>query len=153
MSNPSNNLRETTAALELVIDSLVDSQAGFQKLGDHLHSEPLKTFFLEESLMRASFRGDLETVLHQEGVHDIKESGSITETLRRTWGELKAKLGGSDQSLLETAHAAEDETRKVYADALDRELPFPIRQILVSQAAHVQLSHEFIQSALHAATV
>lgn len=152
MSHPSNNLLETEAAINLVIESLVDSQAGFQKLGDHLNSEPLKTFFLEESLMRASFRGDLETILHQEGVHDIKESGTVGGALRRSWGELKARLGGSDHTLLETAHQAEDETRKVYADALDRDLPFPIRQMLVSQAAHVELSHDFIQSALQAIT-
>jgi uncharacterized protein (TIGR02284 family) len=147
MHNPSNALRETEAAIDLVIDSLIDSQSGFQKLGDHLQSEPLKTFFLEESLHRAAFRGDLEAILHQEGVHDIHERGTVTGSFRRIWADLKAKLGGTDSSLLETAMEAEKETMQVYKDALDRELPFPIRQLLISQAAHIEICQNFIQTA------
>ena len=146
MSNPSNTLRETEAALDLIIDS----QSGFQKLGDHLHSEPLKTFFLEESLHRAAFRGDLETILHQEGVHDIHEHGTVTGSIRRVWADLKSKLGGGDHSLLETAVAAEKETIQVYADALDREIPFPIRQLLISQAAHIEICQNYLQTATDA---
>ncbi len=84
------------------------------EIGEHLKDETLKRYFLAESLKRASFRGDLEEVLHQNGVHDIKESGTTIGTLQRAWGDLKAKLGGGDHTLLETAEQAEDAAKKTH---------------------------------------
>jgi uncharacterized protein (TIGR02284 family) len=147
MSNPSNTLKEVEEALRMVIESLIDGQEGFQKIGDELKDETLKRYFLAESLRRAQFRGDLETVLHQEGVHDIKESGSVSGALHRAWGDLKTKFGGGDHTLLETAEQGEDEAKKAYADALNREMPLPIRQMLTTQAAHIQSSHDYVKAA------
>jgi len=141
-------LTKTEETLRSVIESLIDGQKGFAAIGEHLTDPTLKKYFLAESLHRAKFRGDLEEVLHQEGVHDIKESGTVTGTLHRSWGELKTKLGGGDHSLLETAEAGEDVAKKEYAKALDVEdLPLPIRQILVTQAAHIQSSHDYVKAA------
>jgi len=147
MSNPSNVLREAEEALRLVIENLIDGQEGFQAIGEELKEDTLKRYFLAESLKRAQFRGDLETVLHQEGVHDIKESGSMSGALHRTWGNLKSKLGGGDDALLETAEQGEDEAKKAYADAMDRELPLPIRELLLTQAAHIECSHDYVKTA------
>jgi len=147
MSNPSATLLEVEETLHTVIDSLIDGQKEFQKIGDDLQDPTLKLYFLEESLKRAEFRGDLETILHQEGVHDIAESGSVTATLQRTWGELKAKLGGGDHTLLETAEKAEAKAIQVYGAALDQKLPFPVRQLLSAQSAHVQLFHAYVKAA------
>jgi len=133
-------------ALNSLISTLLDSQKGFADIGDHLKDETLKRHFLSESLKRASFRGDLEEILHQNGVHDIKESGTTTGTLRRTWENLKAKLGGGDHTLLETAEQGEDEAKKAYADALNQDLPLPLRQLLAEQQAHILTSHDFVKS-------
>jgi len=147
MPTPSNTLKEVEESLRLTIQSLIDGQEGFQKIGDALKDETLKRYFLAESLKRAQFRGELETILHQEGVHDIKESGTVTAALNRAWGKLKTALGGGDHALLETAEQGEDEAKKAYEDALNRELPLPVRQVLVSQAAHIQASHDYVKSA------
>ena len=147
MSNPSKTLLEVEDTLRSVIDSLIDGQEGFQKLGEELKDPALKLYFLEESLKRAEFRGNLESVLHQEGVHDIAESGSLSSTLHRIWGDLKAKLGGGDHALLETAEQAEDAAVKAYEEALKPKLPFPVRQLLATQAAHIQLSHDYVRAA------
>lgn len=147
MSNPSAALKEVEAAIDIVIENLLDGQHGMQQIGDHLKDERLKLFFLAESLQRAQFRGELETILHQEGVHDIKEHGSATGTLLRAWASLKSSLGGGDHSLLETAEQAEDQAKAAYADALDRDLPFPVRQVLTTQAAYIQKSHDYIKAA------
>jgi uncharacterized protein (TIGR02284 family) len=106
----------------------------------------LKRYFLAESLKRASFRGDLEEVLHQSGVHDIKESGTAAGSIHRTWANLKAKLGGGDHTLLETAEQGEDEAKKAYADALNQPLPLPVRQLIAEQQAHVLSSHDYVKS-------
>jgi uncharacterized protein (TIGR02284 family) len=146
MSTDAGRQHEMRLALNELISTLLDSQKGFADIGEHLKDETLKRYFLAESLKRASFRGDLEEILHQNGVHDIKESGTTAGTLRRAWGDLKAKLGGGDHTLLETAEQAEDEAKKAYADALNQDLPLPVRQVIAEQQAHVLTSHDFVRS-------
>jgi uncharacterized protein (TIGR02284 family) len=146
MSTDSGRQHEMRLALNSLISTLLDSQKGFADIGEHLKDETLKRYFMAESLKRASFRGDLEEVLHQNGVHDIKESGTTAGAIHRAWGDLKAKLGGGDHSLLETAEQGEDEAKKAYADALNQELPLPVRQLVAEQQAHVLTAHDYVRS-------
>jgi len=147
MPNPSNTLHELQSTLRLVIDSLIDGQEGFRTIADDLKDETLKRYFLAESLRRAQFRGELETVLHQEGVHDIQERGTTIGTVQHVWVSLKAKLGGGDHTLLVTAEEGEDAAKAAYEDALKNELPFPVRQLLTTQAAHIATSHDYVKAA------
>lgn len=145
MSSDSGKQHEMQRALLSVIHSLQDSQKGFADIGEHLKDESLKRYFLAESLKRASFRGDLEEALHQSGMHDINEHGTATGTLHRVWGDLKAKLGAGDHGLLETAETSEDEAKKAYSNALNHELPLPVRELLAEQQAHVLASHDYVR--------
>ncbi len=141
-------LKDSEKVLKEVIETLIDSQEGFKDIGEKLQDETLKRYFLSESLKRAQFKGDLEDVLIKEGVSDAwKEKGSVSATLHRTWGDLKAKLGGGDHTLLETAEQGEDTIKKAYADALKHDLPLPIHQLLSTQAAHIQTSHDYVKAA------
>jgi uncharacterized protein (TIGR02284 family) len=146
MSTEEGKQHEMVLALKSVINTLQDSQKGFADIGEHLKDESLKRYFLAESLKRASFRGDLEEILHQNGVHDIKETGTTTGALRRVWGDLKARLGGGDHALLETAEQAEDEAKKAYKEALNQNLPLPVRQLLADQQAHILISHDYVRT-------
>ena len=146
MPSDSDKQHEMRRVLRSVINTLQDSQKGFADIGEHLKDETLKVYFLAESLKRARFRGDLENVLHQNGVHDVHETGTTAGALHRAWGDLKAKLGGGDHGLLETAEKGEDEAKKAYADALDQELPLPIRELLAEQQAHILTSHDYVRN-------
>lgn len=146
MTTDAGKRNEMRLALLSVINTLLDSQKGFAEIGDHLKDETVKRYFLAESLKRAQFRGDLEEVLHQNGVHDIKESGTAMGTLNRAWGDLKAKLGGGDHALLVTAEQGEDAVKAAYEDALNQDLPLPVRQLLVEQRAHILDSHDYVKS-------
>ncbi|MGD0914092.1 MAG: PA2169 family four-helix-bundle protein [Terracidiphilus sp.] len=139
--------RQVEDTLRSVIQSLIDGQEGFQKIGEHFKDETLRRYFAAESLHRAEFRGELEEVLHQEGVHDVKEKGTVEGTVERTWGDLKAHLGGGDHTLLATSEEIEDAAVRAYQEALDAELPLPIRQTLTRQYAHVQSSHDYVKAA------
>ena len=152
MSTPSKDLLEVEGAIRLIIETLIDGQEGFQGIGESLKDETLKRYFLAESLQRAQFRGDLETILHQEGVKDIKETGTAAGAFVRIWGDLKARLGGSDDSLLETVEEAEHKTLEAYTDALAKSLPGPIRETLSQQGLHIQAAHDHIKAARAAAS-
>jgi uncharacterized protein (TIGR02284 family) len=146
MSTDSNKNGELEKVIKEVINVLEDGQKGFADIGDHLKDEILKRYFLAESLKRARFRGELENELHRHGVHDVHEEGTAAGTLHRVWGDLKAKLGAGDHSLLESAEQGEDEAKKVYQDALSQELPLPLRQLLSEQNAHILNAHDYVKS-------
>jgi uncharacterized protein (TIGR02284 family) len=139
--------QEFEAALKAVISTLESSQKGMAEIGERLKDTELKRFFLAESLKRANFRGELENELHRHGVSDVDESGTVTGALYRAWAGLKASLGGGDSSLLATAEEADEETRVAYKDALDRDLPVPVRQLLVEQQTQILSTRDFIRDA------
>lgn len=148
MPNPSTTLQNEEYALQNIVKALIDGQQGFQSIGESVADESLKTFFFAESLEQAKFRGELEAVLHQEGVRDVETHGTANGTLLRVWGELKNKLGGGDKALLSTAEEASRDTLQAYNEALGYELPLPVRQILVNQGTHIEGIHDQIQAAL-----
>ena len=78
---------------------------------------------------------------------DVKESGTAGGTVHRVWGDLKAHLGGgSDHQLLATAEQGEDVAKDSYKKALEHDLPMPVRQLLTTQQAHVQSSHDYVRN-------
>ncbi|HEV2619896.1 MAG TPA: PA2169 family four-helix-bundle protein [Acidobacteriaceae bacterium] len=137
---------ELESALKSVINALEDGQKGMAEIGEYLKDEALKRFFLAESLKRASFRGELENELHRHGVADVHETGTASGAVYRAWAGLKAKLGGGDHTLLETAEQSEDATKDAYKDAMEQELPLPLRQLLVEQQTHILTAHDFIRA-------
>jgi uncharacterized protein (TIGR02284 family) len=136
---------ELESSLKSVINVLEDGQKGMEEIGELLQDEALKVYFLAESLTRASFRGELEGELHRHGVRDVRETGTAAGVVYRAWTTLKATLGGGDHTLLETAEEGEDEAKDAYKDALDQELPLPVRQLLTAQQAHILKSHDFVR--------
>lgn len=138
--------QETEKVLLDVVKVLYDGQKGFADIGEHLKDDTLKRYFLAESLKRANFRAELENELHRAGMADVKESGTVGGTMHRVWGDLKAHLGaGSDHQLLATAEQGEDVAKKAYKDALEKDLPLPVRELLTTQQTHVNSSHDYVR--------
>ena len=134
------------STLEKLIEVLRDSHQGFLELEKHLKDEGARTFFLKETQERANFAAELENELHRMGVKDVHQSGSVTGSIHRGWGELKAKLGGGDHALLATAEQGEDSIKKSYKEALDEHLPADVREILTRQQAHIQAGHDKVKA-------
>lgn len=147
MESPKNILVQTEDTLRQVIDNLVDAQEGLKKVGEAIRNEPMKVFLLAESLARAEFRGELENILHQEGVRDIDESGTVPGKLLRSWSGLKAQLSGSDESLLDIAEKEERRAIEAYHEALNRKLPRVVEEVLGNQVRRVVASHNAILKA------
>lgn len=144
---PSKDLIEAESTLRVLIQNLIDAQEALQHIAEDTKSETLRRYFLAESLKRADFRGELENTLHREGVRDVQESGTAAAAVVRAWTGLKSKLGGGDHGLLEAATEGEHSLIDAYADALNKDLPLPIRQALATQAAHIQKAHEYVSAA------
>jgi uncharacterized protein (TIGR02284 family) len=149
MSSDAEKNYELENSLKSVINVLEDGQKGMAEMGAHLKEERLKIYFLAESLARANFRGELVEELHRHGIKDVHEDGTLSGTLKRAWSNLKFDLGGGDRTLLETAEQGEDEAIGVYRDALNQELPLPLRELLTAQKKQIGLSHELVREQLN----
>jgi uncharacterized protein (TIGR02284 family) len=136
-------MAEVSSAIKTVIQVLHDGHQGLSDIGEHLKDPSAKAFFTNEASTRHKFE------------HELKQAAGVTEdvggtaagTVHRTWGDLKANLGGGDHTLLETAEQGEDAAKKAYKEALeDSETSGAVREILTNQQTHIQQSHNKVKA-------
>jgi uncharacterized protein (TIGR02284 family) len=139
-------LDKVESTLKELIETLRDGHQGFIELGQRIQDPAAKRFFMEETQIRAEYAAELENELHRMGVKDVKVSTSASSKMHRFWGELKAKLGGGDHALLDTAEQGEDVAKKAYADALKHELPIPLKEMLDRQQEHILAVHDKVKA-------
>jgi hypothetical protein len=185
MASSSYEMQGAGTVIYSVIQSLIESQEALVEIGEKLANVDLKRFFLTESLKRAEFRGELESVLNQEGVGALRQSrvagGAVPAEISPVESEpiesepiksepmkpahpavyrpvyrpeyrfvdgLRLRLrDAGDDTLLATAEEGEDAAKEAYDYAMSAYLPEPVREILASQASHIQESHDFVKAA------
>jgi uncharacterized protein (TIGR02284 family) len=149
MQHFSNQSDQSGSAIYAVIQSLIDSQEALVEIGEKLEDQDLKRFFLTESLKRAEFRGELESVLNQEGVGNLRTSMAEPGSVQRALADLRFKQhDAGKQRLLATAEQGEDAAREAYTNAINTFLPVSVRQLLAEQASHIAESHDFLKAAI-----
>ena len=142
----SDKLEHVEAAVRSVIQTLNDGHKGFEESGKHIEDPSIKTFFLEESGVRAQFADELQNQLHYSGDEEKKDEGTTAGAMHRAWAELKAHLGGGDHTLLVTAEQGEDETKEAYQRALSEHLPDDIDTLLRRQQQHIIQAHNKVRA-------
>lgn len=137
-------MADTQDLIKTVIQVLNDGSTGFSDIGENMKSAELKSFFVTESQTRAKFA---QEVASAAGISAQDAGGTAAGAVHRTWGDLKAKLGGGDHTLLETAEQGEDASKKAYKEALeDTSLPANVRSVLQTQQSHIQASHDKVKA-------
>jgi uncharacterized protein (TIGR02284 family) len=137
---------ETIDVIERLIETCRDGQEGYRDAAEHTQSAELKAFFNRQSLQRAKFAGELESVALRLGESDPDRSPSIANKLHRAWFDLKQKLGGGDVSILESVEAGEDNAKKHYQEALRADLPVDVHEIVEAQAHSVLAAHDEVRN-------
>jgi uncharacterized protein (TIGR02284 family) len=138
-----NNIKKV---LEDLIETCRDGQKGYQDAASHVKRPDLKTYFLDMSLERGRYAEELQGELHRLGDPDKKVSGSVAAALHRTWIDTKVAMGGGDKAILDSLEQGEDKAKEAYKKALENSLPENIAQIVRSQAAGVQRSHDKVKN-------
>lgn len=135
-------MAEGNELVKTVIQVLNDGNKGFEDIGEHIKDPQMKSFFMSEAKTRATFASQLESA---SGITDA--GGSVVAPLHRTWGDIKARLGGGDHTLLETAEQGEDAAKKAYQEALaDTTISSSIRSVLQQQQTHIIESHNKVKA-------
>lgn len=130
-------MADTNDLVKTVIQVLHDGQKGFADIGEHIKDPGMKSFFMAQAQQREGFASELVSAT---GMTDV--GGSVAAPVHRLWGDLKANLGGSDHTLLDTAEQGEDAAKKAYEVALgDTSLTGPVRSLLQKQHSEIVSSH------------
>lgn len=137
----SDNLEQIEQILRSVIETLEDGHKGFAESGKEFEDSTIKTFFLEESHIRAQFASEVENELTRLGVKRVRERGTAVGALHRTWAEVKTHLGGGDHTLLVTVEQGENRASEAYEKALRENLPADVEGMLKRQQQHVIQFH------------
>jgi uncharacterized protein (TIGR02284 family) len=134
-------------AVRTVIEVLHDGEKGFQSLGEELKNPQAKSYFAEEAATRRKFASELESAVSSVTGEAVSEGGTASGAIHRTWGELKAKMGGSDHTLLDTAEQGEDAAKKAYEEVLKmNDVPAPLQSLLRKQQTHILQSHDKVRA-------
>ncbi len=135
-------MADTNEFVKTVIQVLHDGEKGFVDIGEHIKDPGMKSFFMSEAQQRGSFARELESA---SGITDA--GGTVAGPVHRTWGDIKARLGGGDHTLLETAEQGEDAAKKAYAEALgDTSVTGSVRALLQQQQTHILSSHNKVKA-------
>jgi uncharacterized protein (TIGR02284 family) len=131
-----------------LVEILHDGQMGFAHAADSVKNPRLKELFSRFSLQRSQFAGELQSELLALGEKDPeKESGTAAGALHRGWMDLKAAFVDEDNhAVLSEAERGEDVAKKAYKEALEEELPAPLRQIISTQAVAIQEAHDEVKT-------
>ena len=126
--------------------ALKDSERGYNDIGEHIKSTEQRSFYMEEAKVRGGYANELERAVNRVTDGSVDETGTVAGALHRTWGDLKARLGGGDATLNETAELGEEAAEKAYQAALnDQAVSDTIRALIAQQHEHVRRSHEIIK--------
>ena len=136
-------MADTNELVKTVVQVLNDGNKGFLDIGEHIKDSQMKSFFMSEAQTRATYANELAAAA---GIsNDV--GGTAVAAVHRTWGDVKANLGGGDHTLLETAEQGEDAAKKAYKEALeDNSVTGSVRSVLQQQQQHILASHNQVKA-------
>ncbi len=121
-------------ALEELIEVARDGQNGYRDGAEHAKDPNLRKFMDSVSLARAKFAGDLESQAVHLGKSDVDRSGSMKGAIHRGWTDLKANLGGGDDSILSSMETGDTYAKERYDKYInDNKLPDDLLETLRMQ--------------------
>ena len=132
------DLELTKSTLVTLIEKLRDSQEEYRDAAERVEAEDLKLALMDFSTLRAWFLGKLQNEILRLGAQDPPKAGSLGGSLHRAWMSLKTAVA-SDHDLAIIEHCERDEEKLIrsYGEALDRELPRYIRELLEGQLEQI----------------
>ena len=146
----SNDISDVRAALNDLIQTCRDSQAGFHAAAEKLKDKEMHSLFLHYYLQRAEFSGELQAEVTRDGGQPA-ESGTTAGAIHRGWmGIATALAADSDHEILVEAERGEDAAVKNYIAALRKRLPGDVEAIVSRQFREIQETHKRIREMLEA---
>jgi uncharacterized protein (TIGR02284 family) len=139
--------KEIISTLNGLIETLKDGQEGFRQAASGVDDPQLKTTFETLSLQRSRFAGELQNQVINLGEPEPEDSSSVAGAMHRAWMNVKSAVTNRDRhAILAEAERGEDTAVSAYEDAMEKDLPASIKDIVSRQATEVKTAHDKIRS-------
>jgi uncharacterized protein (TIGR02284 family) len=132
--------------IKKLIETCRDGQAGYLEAAEHARNAELRAFFSSQSMERARFAAELESVARRLGASDPSCSPSIANKMHRAWIDLKHRLGGGDSGVLGSVEAGEYNAKIHYQQAMYAGHPPDVQAILERQAESVFAAYDQVST-------
>ena len=143
MANDTSDIRSTLNGL---IETLKDGEEGFRSSAQKLTNDEIRVQFQSLANQRASFARELQSEVTAIG-GEPASSGSTAGAIHRGWIGLKSALtGNEDHAILAEAERGEDSAVKNYRDALSKDLPSDIRDVIERQFREITIAHNQVRA-------
>lgn len=140
------NREDAISILNELIETLKDGQEGFREAAADVKNTDLKRLFHRISLERSQMAGELQQEALLLGEGEPEKTSSAAGALHRTWIKLKEALAGGDEhAVLAECERGEDSAVSRYRDALEKDLPQNLREIIERQYASVKAAHDEVR--------
>jgi uncharacterized protein (TIGR02284 family) len=138
---------EIVSTLNRLIETLKDGQEGYKQSASGVDDPQLKTIFDTFSLQRSKFAGELQSEVMSMGDPDPEDESSVTGSMHRAWINVKSAVTNRDRhAILAEAERGEDAAVSAYEEAMEKNLPAPIKEIVSQQSAEVKAAHDKIRA-------
>ncbi|TPE43380.1 ferritin-like domain-containing protein [Pontibacter mangrovi] len=138
--------KEVHSTVHHLIERCKDGAKGYKTASEDVEDQDLKDLFRKYAVQRDSMITELQDQLHKMG-HTDEESSSIEGTMHRAWIDLKSALTARDRvRVLEECERGEDYAVKAYKEALEKDLPAQLKQIVEQQYQDVKNAHDHIRT-------
>jgi len=137
-----------------LIETCKDGEEGFQAAARRVGSDgdsDLRALLDIYALQRAGFRAELQNEVLRRG-GEPENSGHVSASLRRGWLEARSLAAGTDYAaperdseVLADCESGEKAALENYADALKKNLPHDLMEIVENQFEQIRLAHERFQ--------
>ena len=136
---------EVRSTLTNLAEVCKDGEEGFRESSEKITRTDLKTLFSEYSAQRAKFAAELQTTIAKLG-GEPSQSGTLAGAAHRGWLNLKSMVTGqSDVAIIAEAERGEDVAVKAYRDALSKDVPLEVRDIIQKQSSVVLATHNKVR--------
>jgi uncharacterized protein (TIGR02284 family) len=140
--------RNTRSRLLLhdLIEVCVDGEQGFERCAARVGRLPLRE--LQEGRARECRRAadELARVAGEPAAarHPV---GGVSGAMRRGWVTVRRAVSGNDElAALQECERGEDDALHRYEEAMQTELPVPVRDVVASQYAGVRRNHDQVRA-------
>ena len=137
---------DVVSVLNDLIETCKDGENGFSTCAENTDSIELKRLFSDRAHKCAEAATELKTEVRRLG-GDPDDHGSVSGALHRGWLNLKtAVTSDDDRAVLAECERGEDVAVEQYQDALSKDLPSDIRNIVEKQYRGAQQNHDLIRT-------
>lgn len=136
---------KAVSQLNELIETCRDGERGFREAADGARNPQIKQLFNGYADQRRSFASELSSEVRRLG-GEPEQGGSVAGALHHGWMNVKEAITGKDdKQIVAEAERGEDVAVRSYQEALNADLPPPVRSTVQRQFVEVRQVHDRVR--------